>query len=236
MVLQNLCASSPAHFDGMSQPPADITGMLHELRNRLMPMRLRIDAAQHLARGTSLELLMSDLHRSMQGLTALIDAIDTTGGSDLASTTLGDRSNDGPQADRVATGTRSAPLVTLLVDDNDVLAAALADFAAIDQRFAPMRHARRAADARQELAAASPQVVVLDVHLPDGDGIALCAELRQRHPDVAVAVLSGRVDDQLIAEAQAAGASAFIAKGCDPRATLDAVWHAATGGWTTLLP
>jgi len=52
----------------------DVTTLLHELRNRLMPMQLRVDAGRHLAAGTALEPLMVSLQASMQDLAQWVDA------------------------------------------------------------------------------------------------------------------------------------------------------------------
>ncbi|HEY0930494.1 MAG TPA: response regulator transcription factor [Gemmatimonas sp.] len=222
----------------MSGASGDVSALLHELRNRLMPMQLRIDAGQHLAAGTSLESLMSSLHSSMRDVTALVDAMQTAVGSPTLSgaphkaepTASGDAPPD--QAPTIP----HQPIHLLLVDDNEVLAEALTDFALADARIGAVRLARNAAEAWHQLAAHQPHVVVLDVHLPDDDGVALCAAMRARYPNVPVALMSGMVDEALLDATQRAGAAGFIAKGCDPRATLDAFVRATQGVWTTLLP
>lgn len=207
----------------------DVTTLLHELRNRLMPMQLRVDAGRHLAAGTALEPLMVSLQASMQDLAQWVDAkqrVDPVG--------EGAEQRTGMQKGHILMPV--TPLHVLLVDDNDMLASALCDFASGDPRFASMRQVRCAADAWEYLSSYAPDVVVLDVHLPDADGIALCVALRERYPTVPVAILSGTFDAILVDESRVAGAAGFIAKGSDPHATLEAFVSVSRGGWTTLLP
>ncbi|HEY8369399.1 MAG TPA: response regulator transcription factor [Thermodesulfobacteriota bacterium] len=67
-------------------------------------------------------------------------------------------------------------------------------------------------DARAALADVAPALVVLDLVLPDGDGLALCADLRGRRPMVPFVVLTARVDASTRAASLAAGCTAYIAK------------------------
>jgi CheY-like chemotaxis protein len=217
----------------MSGATGEVSALLHELRNRLMPMQLRVDAGRHLASGTTLEPLMVSLQGSMQELTQWVDALQRGAAPSDAPVTEVAEVHD---ASLAAEPSPSAPLHVLLVDDNQVLADAMSDFALADARFASVRHARTAADAWQQLDVDEPQIVVLDVHLPDGDGIALCAALHDRYPTLSIAIMSGMFDTSMVEQSRAAGAAGFIAKGSDPRATLDAFVAIARGTWITLLP
>ncbi|HEX7126086.1 MAG TPA: response regulator [Thermodesulfobacteriota bacterium] len=67
-------------------------------------------------------------------------------------------------------------------------------------------------DARAAFAGLAPALVVLDVVLPDGDGLTLCSDLRGRRPRVPVVVVTARVDAATRAASLAAGCAAFIAK------------------------
>jgi DNA-binding response OmpR family regulator len=78
-----------------------------------------------------------------------------------------------------------------------------------------------------ELAAAErPQVVVLDVHVGSGDGVAFLAELRGLLPDVRVAMLTGSADTAAI---RAAGADAVVPKPFDPAALVATIEGLAAG-------
>ena len=73
------------------------------------------------------------------------------------------------------------------------------------------------AEARAVLARGpAPDVIVLDVMLPDGDGLDWCREVKAAHPAVAVVVVSAYVRPGLGADAQGCGAEAFVEKPFDP--------------------
>jgi DNA-binding NarL/FixJ family response regulator len=74
-----------------------------------------------------------------------------------------------------------------------------------------------------------PDVVLLDFHMPDMDGLACLSRLRQHHPDVTVVMLSGSDEPGLISEALRRGASAFILKQIDPRDLPAAIRQAREG-------
>lgn len=72
-----------------------------------------------------------------------------------------------------------------------------------------------AASVREALAVVNhtkPQVVVVDIRLPDGNGIDLCRELRQQDPTLGVVVLSMYGTREWLLKAREAGASAFVSK------------------------
>jgi two-component system KDP operon response regulator KdpE len=71
-----------------------------------------------------------------------------------------------------------------------------------------------------------PQVVVLDVHVGSGDGVAFLAELRGLLPDVRVAMLTGSADTAAI---RAAGADAIVPKPFDPAALVATIEGLAAG-------
>src|SRR5439155_27337417 len=61
-----------------------------------------------------------------------------------------------------------------------------------------------------------PDVVLLDVRMPDMDGLKCLAQLRDRYPEIKVVMLSGNDDPALIQEALRGGARAFVLKQIDP--------------------
>jgi DNA-binding NarL/FixJ family response regulator len=75
--------------------------------------------------------------------------------------------------------------------------------------------------------ALTPDVVLMDVRMPDMDGIAATAALRRTSPGSAVVILTIHDDAQTRARAQAAGAAAFVEKRGDPDALMAAIRWAA---------
>lgn len=85
------------------------------------------------------------------------------------------------------------------------------------------------ADALTEIPLIGPDVVVVDVRLPDGDGVDLCADLAEVAPDVRCVVLTAYPDDAAISRALDAHAAAFVLKEVDGSALVRAVREVAHG-------
>ncbi|MEU3709920.1 response regulator [Streptomyces catenulae] len=116
-----------------------------------------------------------------------------------------------------------------LVDDHEVVRRGLRDL--IDD--APgMEVAGEAATADQAVArgpALRPDVAVLDVRLPDGDGIAVCRELRSRMPGLACLMLTSFDDEDALLDAIMAGAAGYVLKQIQGADLVSAVRTVATG-------
>jgi DNA-binding NarL/FixJ family response regulator len=84
-----------------------------------------------------------------------------------------------------------------------------------------------AADAPRALAAARPDVVTVDVFLPDGDGMRLARDLRDRHADLGIVILTSQGQDDVLFRALETGVSAFVAKTAPVAEVLVAIRHAA---------
>ena len=84
-----------------------------------------------------------------------------------------------------------------------------------------------AAEAPAMVAAAGPDVVTVDVALPDGDGLRLARELRDRHDGLGIVVLTSRQDDDVLFRALETGVSAFVAKTAPAEEAMAAIRHAA---------
>lgn len=74
-----------------------------------------------------------------------------------------------------------------------------------------------------------PDVVLLDIHMPEMDGLTCLDLLRKRHPDVTVVILSGHDEPETVRAALARGARTFISKQVDPRDLASAIRLAAEG-------
>jgi DNA-binding NarL/FixJ family response regulator len=75
----------------------------------------------------------------------------------------------------------------------------------------------------------NPDVVLLDIRMPEMDGLTCLDQLRKRFPDVTVVMLSGQDDPETIRSALSRGAKSFIAKQVDPRDLASALRLAAQG-------
>ncbi|MER5713311.1 response regulator transcription factor [Streptomyces sp. NPDC042898] len=123
----------------------------------------------------------------------------------------------------------SVPTRVFLVDDHEVVRRGLRDL--IDDE-PDMDVVGEAATAEQALArgpALRPDVAVLDVRLPDGDGISVCRELRSRMPEVACLMLTSFDDEDALLDAIMAGAAGYVLKQIKGSDLVSAVRTVATG-------
>jgi DNA-binding NarL/FixJ family response regulator len=115
----------------------------------------------------------------------------------------------------------------LLVDDHDLIRGGLRRAFETAADVAVVGETGTVAEALALVAATTPDVVVVDVNLPDGDGIALTRRLREQYPTMGVVVLTMHDSDDFLFKALEAGASAFVTKGSPTPALVSAVLHAA---------
>src|ERR1700754_3893198 len=99
-----------------------------------------------------------------------------------------------------------------LVDDHEVVRRGLADLLASDAELEIIGDAGSVAEAMVRIPALLPDVAVLNVRLPDGNGIELCRDLLSRHPDLRCLMLTSFTSDEAMLEAILAGASGYVVK------------------------
>ena len=99
-----------------------------------------------------------------------------------------------------------------LVDDHEIVRRGIAELLDREPDLEVVGEAGDASHALARIAATLPDVAVLDVRLPDGDGIELCREVRSRHPDVNCLILTAYDDDEATMSAVLAGASGYVLK------------------------
>jgi DNA-binding NarL/FixJ family response regulator len=83
------------------------------------------------------------------------------------------------------------------------------------------------ADTPRVIAETRPDVVAIEVSLPDGDGLQLARDLRDRYADLGIVVLAVEHDDEVLFRALETGVSAFVAKTAPLEEMLGAIRHAA---------
>jgi DNA-binding NarL/FixJ family response regulator len=84
-------------------------------------------------------------------------------------------------------------------------------------------------EAVRRLPAARPDVAVLDVRLPDGNGVEVCREIRSRHPEVQCLMLTSFADDEALFDAIMAGASGYVLKQVRGSDLVDNIRRVAAG-------
>ncbi|MCL6537634.1 MAG: response regulator transcription factor [Acidothermus sp.] len=114
----------------------------------------------------------------------------------------------------------------VLVDDHELIRQGLRRAFERAADFEVVGEAATAADARSVVSALRPDVVVVDIRLPDGDGLDVARELRRHFPDLGIVVLTMYAGDEHLFGALEAGASAFVAKDAPAEDVVSAARHA----------
>lgn len=103
-------------------------------------------------------------------------------------------------------------LRVLLVDDHEVVRAGLKSLIDSQDDMSVVGEAGTAAEGVRRVGFDEPDVVVLDVRLPDGSGVEACREIRERFPEVKVLMLTSFADEEALMAAILAGASGYVLK------------------------
>ncbi len=111
----------------------------------------------------------------------------------------------------------------LLVDDHEVVRLGLRTLLQSEPDLEVVAEAGTAAEAIQAAVTHRPQVVLMDIRLPDQSGIQACREIRQRCPSTQVLMLTSYGDEELVTEAVAAGAAGYVLKQLSTDDLLDAI-------------
>jgi DNA-binding NarL/FixJ family response regulator len=112
----------------------------------------------------------------------------------------------------VAAGAEGVEIRVFLLDDHEIVRRGVADVLESDPGITVIGEAKNASEALARIPALRPDVAVLDVRLPDGDGVSVCRELLSRMPDLKVIMLTSYSDDEALFEAIMAGASGYLLK------------------------
>jgi DNA-binding NarL/FixJ family response regulator len=99
-----------------------------------------------------------------------------------------------------------------LLDDHEIVRRGLRELLEAEDDITVVGEAGTADEARRRIPATQPDVAVLDVRLPDGDGVEVCRDVRSDHPEVACLMLTSFADDEALLAAVMAGASGYVLK------------------------
>jgi two-component system, NarL family, response regulator DevR len=104
------------------------------------------------------------------------------------------------------------PITVFLLDDHEVVRRGVHDLLSDEPDLVVVGEAATAEQAMVRVPALRPRVAVLDVRLPDGDGVRVCRELRARMPDLACLMLTSFDDEEALLDSIMAGAAGFVLK------------------------
>jgi DNA-binding NarL/FixJ family response regulator len=116
-----------------------------------------------------------------------------------------------------------------LLDDHEVVRRGVAVLLSSESDIEIVGEAGTAEQALARIPAARPDVAVLDVRLPDGDGVSVCREIRSRMPEVACLMLTSFSDEEALFDAVMAGAAGYVLKQIHGSDLVSAVRTVASG-------
>ncbi|MFC9439611.1 response regulator [Nocardia sp. NPDC057030] len=116
-----------------------------------------------------------------------------------------------------------------LVDDHHIVRRGVADLIDAETDLEVIGEAGNVSQALARIPALRPDVVVLDVRLPDGNGIELCRELLDHHPELRCLILTSFTDEQAMLDAILAGASGYVVKDIGTLELIDAIREVGAG-------
>ncbi|WP_413760587.1 response regulator [Streptomyces sp. MMBL 11-3] len=122
-----------------------------------------------------------------------------------------------------------SPIRVFLLDDHEVVRRGVHDLLDDEPDITVVGEAATVAQALARVPALRPQVAVLDVRLPDGDGVTVCRELRSRLPELACLMLTSFDDEEALLDSIMAGASGYVLKQIQGSDLVSAVRTVAAG-------
>lgn len=118
----------------------------------------------------------------------------------------------------------------MLVDDHEIVRIGIADLIRTTDDLEVAGEASGVAEALARIPQVKPDVAVLDVRMPDGNGIELCRDLKSQLPDLNCLMLTSYADDEALFDAIMAGASGFVLKQVLGLDLLSAIRTVGAGG------
>ncbi len=116
-----------------------------------------------------------------------------------------------------------------LLDDHEIVRRGVRELLEAEADIVVVGEASTADEAIQRIPAVQPDVAVLDVRLPDGNGVEVCREVRSRMPNLACVMLTSFSDDDALFEAIMAGAAGYVLKQIRGNELVSAIRRVASG-------
>ena len=117
----------------------------------------------------------------------------------------------------------------MLVDDHEVVREGLRTLIGRHKEMLVVGEAGTTAEAIETAARAKPDVIVMDIRLPDGSGVEACRTIREARPETKVIMLTSYADDEALFASIVAGAAGYLLKQTRGQALIDAISAVAQG-------
>jgi DNA-binding NarL/FixJ family response regulator len=125
---------------------------------------------------------------------------------------MGDNERVSTVTSQTADGATSRRIGVFLLDDHEIVRRGVRDLLEAEPDIEVVGEAGTASSAIARIPALRPDVAVLDMRLPDGDGVEVCREVRSRMPEVACLILTSFGDEEALFSAVMAGAAGYVLK------------------------
>jgi two-component system response regulator DevR len=122
-----------------------------------------------------------------------------------------------------------AQVRVMLVDDHEVVREGLRTLIGRHKEMLVVGEAGTTAEAIETAAKAKPDVIIMDVRLPDGSGVEACRTIREARPETRVIMLTSYADDEALFASIVAGAAGYLLKQTRGQAVIDAITAVAQG-------
>lgn len=119
---------------------------------------------------------------------------------------------------------------TVICDDHPLITQGLTSYLAAHNTIEIIGSTSSAKELREIISKMEVDVLLLDIQLPDGNGIDLCVELKQEHPDLQILALSNLDDRNIILRMLNGGASGYLLKSAAMDEIVKAINHIHEGG------
>jgi len=120
-------------------------------------------------------------------------------------------------------------LKVLIVDDHDIVRKGLAMLVSRQEDLSVVAEAGTVAEAVEKARDSVPDVVVMDIRLPDGSGIEACRDIRDENADIKVLMLTSYSDEEAVMSSIMAGASGYLLKGVRSQEIVAAIRRVGSG-------
>jgi two-component system response regulator DevR len=120
-------------------------------------------------------------------------------------------------------------LRVFILDDHAVVRAGLRQVLEATEDIRVVGEAGTIEEARTRIPPTKPRVAILDVRLPDGNGVELCRDVRSDHPEIACLMLTSYADDEALVDSVMAGAAGYVLKQVGEFDLVDAIRRVGSG-------
>jgi DNA-binding NarL/FixJ family response regulator len=116
-----------------------------------------------------------------------------------------------------------------LLDDHEVVRRGVRELLEAEEDLTVVGEAGTAAEALNRIPVLTPDVAVVDMRLPDGNGVEVCRDVRSSHPEVHCVILTSYSDDEALFDSIMAGAAGYLLKQIKGTDLVDAIRRVAAG-------